>query len=150
MHRAFFQKSLCSKKPIWGIFSQKMGHFFLPRGWQPWTADGGDDGGGDKTGNTGSGDKGGNSGDAPGRHSLPGRHLHVAKRHSEAEKGGGRRQLEAVPLPPRLLGPLRVPLVRPSSEVRFLTAGEPRTSVVYLNSCLRNVCRVNSTVASYC
>ena len=36
VHRAFFQKSLCSKNPIWGIFLPKMGHFFVPRGWQPW------------------------------------------------------------------------------------------------------------------
>ncbi len=35
MYRAFFQKSLCSKNPIWGIFSLKMGHFFVPKGWQP-------------------------------------------------------------------------------------------------------------------
>ncbi len=36
VNRAFFQISLCSKNPIWGIFSLKMGHFFVSRGWQPW------------------------------------------------------------------------------------------------------------------
>ena len=34
-YRAFFQKSLCCKNPILGIFSLKMGHFFVPRSWQP-------------------------------------------------------------------------------------------------------------------
>ena len=34
VYPAFFQKSLCSKNPIWGIFSLKMGHFFVPRGWK--------------------------------------------------------------------------------------------------------------------
>ena len=36
VYRAFYQKSLCNKTPIWGIFLLKMGHFFVPRGWQPW------------------------------------------------------------------------------------------------------------------
>ncbi len=29
MYRAFFHKSLCSKNPILGIFSLKMGHFLF-------------------------------------------------------------------------------------------------------------------------
>ncbi len=36
VYRAFFLKSLCSKNPIWSIFSRKIGHFLFQRGWQPW------------------------------------------------------------------------------------------------------------------
>ncbi len=31
-----FSEVLFRKNPIWGIFSLKMGHFFVPKGWQPW------------------------------------------------------------------------------------------------------------------
>ena len=33
---ALFQMSFCSKITVYGIFSPKMWHFFVPRGWQDW------------------------------------------------------------------------------------------------------------------